>query len=182
MLLKIARAAVVLVGALSVAARTGEAQEAPHRGFWISFGLGGGWNTTENADGEVQPGGGAYLRMGGTTSQKLLLGGEAIGWAREEGNSTLSRGNAAFTALFYPARRGLYLKGGVGVASVSLEESSGAITVTETHGGFGATVGVGYDLRLGRNFFLSPNVDFLFQKIEGAENTILLLTIGATWH
>ncbi len=60
-------------------------------------------------------------------------------------------------------------------------------TVTTSKGGFGTTLGVGYDIRLARNFYLSPTVDWLFQVFEGtpsgtSTNNIILLTVGATWH
>ncbi len=60
-------------------------------------------------------------------------------------------------------------------------------TVTTSKGGFGTTLGVGYDIRLARNFYLSPTVDWLFQVFEDtpngtSTNNIILLTVGATWH
>jgi hypothetical protein len=178
------RAVLVAAGVFWAAVSPAAAQEsAPHRGFWIGFGLGGGWNTAKNVDNDTKPGGAMYLRLGGTPNRQLLLGGELSGWYSKEGDADLTRGNVTFSALFYPGRRGgFFLKGGVGASSVSTAVSSGAITVTETHEGFGTTVGLGYDVRLGRNFFLTPNADFLFQKIEGAQNTLVLLSVGATWH
>lgn len=164
-----------------------------HRGFWIGFGFGGGWNVSEGLDGESLAGGAAFLRMGGTLSQQILIGGEVIGWGREIDGADLGRGNATFTVMYYPSiNGGLYVKGGVGFAeltNVSEIRVAGiqVTTVTTSKGGFGTTLGVGYDIRLARNFYLSPTVDWLFQVFEEtpsgtSTNNIILLTVGATWH
>jgi hypothetical protein len=154
---------------------------ARHRGFWISFGAGVGWNTTDNTSGAT--GGAGYLRLGGSPSPRFLVGGEAIGWALDVGGATISRGNATVSLQFYPSRGGgFFLKGGVGGSSVQSASTTGNTTVTVTDTGFGTTLGVGFDIRLGRNFYLTPNVDFLGQRIDDADNTLLLLTVGATWH
>ena len=65
--------ALILAPALSVA------QGSPtheHRGFWIGFGLGGGVNYSDGLDGERLNGGSGYLRLGGSPSQRVLLGFE----------------------------------------------------------------------------------------------------------
>jgi hypothetical protein len=162
------------------------AQEQPkHRGFWISFGVGGGWNLSRNvgAEGRSAGGGAGFIRMGGTPSERLLLGGEIIGWGRSEDGASLGRGNATFTAMFYPSvEAGVYLKGGIGGSSIASTVSSGNTTTTVHDGGFGATIGVGWDIRLARNFYLTPGVDFLYQRVSDFDNTMLLITVGATWH
>lgn len=87
----------------------------PHQGFWIGFGFGGGVNLSKGIDGERLTSGSFYVRLGGTPNQRLLLGFEAIGWAKERDNIVRSRGNATFTALGYPCRcGGLLVKGGMG--------------------------------------------------------------------
>jgi hypothetical protein len=164
------------------------AQETParHQGFWVGFGLGAGSNLTDGYD-DARLGGSGYVRLGGTVTQRLLVGGEALGWARTQDGSTISQGNVTATLLVYPARQGLFLKGGLGFASWSQASTSGNTTITTTEGGFGATVGGGYDVRLGRNLFLTPNVDFLLQAVdsEAFANTtgyLVLFTLGLTWH
>jgi hypothetical protein len=170
------------------------AQEKHRRqGFWLGFGLGPGVNLSENLDGEKLWGGNGYLRMGGTPKRNLLLGGEAIGWAVDHRNVTLSRGNVHFVALLYPnVRSGFYLKGGIGGAQIARSRVQGN-TRTSTHkGGFGAGLGLGYELQIGRNLYLVPATDFLLQVFEKetdpvlgeipGSNTLLLFTLGLTWH
>lgn len=181
--------AAVAVLLTPVAARGQEApgpsEGAPRRaGFWIGFGLGGGWNTSEGLDDDQRAGGALYLRMGGSPSARVLLGGEVIGWGRDIDGTTVGRGNATFSVLFYPDRRGgLFLKGGVGGSNVTIERDG----ETEAERGFGSTLGAGWDIRLSRKLSLTPNADFLFQAFDAGENlqstnTLFLLTVGLTFH
>jgi len=173
-----------VAGMLGIAVPAGAQRAADrHEGFWIGAGLGGGWNTDRGTDGETLGGGAVYIRLGGSPSPKLLIGGEAIGWGRELNNTTLSRGNATFSLMFYPGRNGgLFLKGGVGAATVDQSVTVGRVTTTLRGSGFGSTVGLGWDLKVGRNLYLTPNLDFLYQSVDGGSNTLTLLTFGATWH
>ena len=160
---------------LAMAAPSASAQ-GRHDGFWIGFGLGGG---VANSEG----GGGAYLRMGGTPTDLLLVGGEAIAWAKSENNTTVSQGNFTANVLFYPSQSGgAFVKVGLGWASVTASSTSGNTTITVTDNGFGSTFGAGYDVKLGRNIYLTPNVDALVQVISGSTETVWLFTLGLTWH
>lgn len=177
-------AALIAFGA-AVASPASAQTPREHRGFWISFGLGGGWNLTRNVglDSSSTGGGGGFVRLGGTLSEKLLLGGEVIGWGRSVDGAELARGNVNLTAMFYPSvQAGVYLKGGLGGASLARTVTEGNTTTTVHEEGFGATIGVGWDIRLARNFYLTPAVDFLYQRASSADNTIVLMTVGATWH
>ncbi|PYO95988.1 MAG: hypothetical protein DMD62_00135 [Gemmatimonadetes bacterium] len=164
-----------------------------HRGFWIGFGLGGGVNLSEGLDGERLGGGAGYLRLGGTVSQRVLLGFDGIFWGRDENGNSIARGNSSFAMLFYPSGRGGgFLKGGLGWSNIARVTTSGNSTTTTTKSGFGLTLGTGWDVRLGHNLYLTPNLDFLFQAFSSevdpvlgeipGTNTILLFTLGLTWH
>ena len=98
----------LLPAALSVtlAARVAAQDGHQHRGFWIGSGLGGGVSLDYLLDGESFGGGGGYLRLGGTPSQKVLLGLEGMAWGRDLGGSLLGHGRASFVVLFYPSRHG----------------------------------------------------------------------------
>lgn len=174
---------------LSIVATPGHAQrrEPRHDGFWVAFGLGAGSNLTEGYD-DGRLGGAGYVRLGGTVSPMLLIGGEAMGWVREQNGTTVSQGNLTASVLLYPVRRGLYLKGGLGFASWSQASRPAAnTTVTITEGGFGTTLGGGYDLQIGNNLFLTPSLDFLLQVVDSEAFTattgyLVLFTLGLTWH
>ncbi len=147
------------------------------RGFWLGVGAGGGWEDVESAFGNFGRGGSAYLRMGGTVNQHLLVGGEALVWFRESRGREIDRANVTITSLVYPIRSGgWFLKGGFGAASFGVNGGDSS--------GIGATIGTGFDFRMGRdsNFYLTPNVDLLVQLFEGESNTSMVFTLGATWH
>jgi len=184
------RFALRTAAAMLLAATPLVAQEAehPHRGFWIGFGFGVGQNTSTGLDGGRLVGGTGYLRMGGTPKQSLLIGAEGISWVNEDD----VRGNFTATLIGYPSRDGFFVKGGIGFASVGRSTTTGNTTTSTTVGGFGLTTGLGYDIRLGRNIYLVPELHFLVQlfseqndpvlgTIPGT-NTLLLGTLGLTWH
>ncbi len=175
----------VLFVALLVATPANAQVESKHRGFWIGFGLGGGWNVSPNVGvaEETKPGGAGFIRLGGTPTQKVLLGGEAIGWGTEVDDVAIGRGNGTLTVMFYPSvETGVFLKGGVGGSTFTSSVTEGNTTTTTTDNGFGATAGVGWDVRVGRNFYITPAVDVLYQRVTDISNAIVLITVGATWH
>lgn len=159
----------------------------PHQGFWVGFGLGGGTNFADFADG-ARAGVGGYVRLGGTISQQLLIGGELIGWGRNRNGNTFSESGATAVALFYPVQRGIFLKGGAGFAAWAAQPSTGGST--QTAGGFAGTLGLGYDLQIGSTLYLTPNLDFLFHTMESdgtafagvSSGAVLLFTLGLTWY
>jgi len=166
---------------------------ARHEGYWISFGLGGGTVLGDDAfDGDAKFGGAAFLRMGGSPTQQLLLGGELIGWATDQDDAEIARGATLFTVLYYPSEAGgLFVKGGAGFAFRSVDQTiyfpslppgDAIVTISEEDGGVGLGAGVGYDIQLARNFFLTPTFDFVYTGTEGDGASLLLFTVGATWH
>lgn len=161
-------------------AQSGDSPQA-HHGFWLSGGLGGGW--THHGDG----GGGAYIRLGGTLSQRIVIGGEAIGWGRDAHGVTVSRGNALFDVLFYPSTTsGGFLKAGVGFANLTHEYTDPfGGTVSTDQQGAGAVLGAGWDIQLGSgNLYLTPNVDVLLQGYNNLNrvDAIYLFTLGIGFH
>src|SRR6266542_3969234 len=84
-------------------------------GFWIGFGLGYG-SADVSCDGcnPVSRAGGvtAFLKLGGTPSRNLLIGGAVNAWAHDDGVATESMGNVTASLYFYPATRsGLFFTG-----------------------------------------------------------------------
>lgn len=158
---------------LSAAPTYSAAQEAPpglvevkpagRHGFWLGLGLGAGGESYDIRSGsgysDVLYRPTVSLRLGGTVGQHLRLGGEVLSWINENGPATESLSSALFIAQYYPASAlGLYLKGGLGIGrnAINFDDGSG---VGDT--GFAGLVGVGYELRLGRRFYLNPVVDLV---------------------
>lgn len=165
-------------------------QRTRPEGVWVGFGVGGGLSTSSEFSTLSQRWGGSfYARVGGTLSQRALLGAEFIAWGRKRDGLNPARGNLSLVALWYPAQTGpLFLKGGAGLAVASPLRASPAGGMT-THGtqGLGLGGGGGAHLRLGRSVFLTPNLDLLFQYFPAGQdpslsNFVVLATIGVTFH
>lgn len=174
-------APVILVSLLAAPAPVWGQTAARHQGFWIGLGVGGGSDFSPQASG-ARSGAAGYLRLGGTPTPRLLLGGEASFWGRRRNGVTVSRLLAAGTVSLYPTGRGLCVRGGVGFAAVTLEAGGSVGTVTLSNEGVGGILGGGYDVQLDRNLFLTPNLDFMVQVIDGDATVVGLLTVGLTWH
>ncbi len=71
-------------------------------------------------------------------------------------------------------------------ALVLLLAAPAAAQRTAVHDGFwisfGFGAGLGFDIQLARNFFLTPALDFVYTGTEGDGASLLLFTVGATWH
>jgi hypothetical protein len=165
----------VLVTTTGSAAAQGNPQT--REGFWINFGFGIGSLGCDDCDDRVN-GTTAHLRMGGTLSQRLLLGGEVNAWAKEEAGVTLSVAHVVPVLIFYPdANGGFYLKGGLGLTAVELDV--GAISGEEN--GIGLILGLGYDARVGRNFALTPFFDIAVSQLDGGSLNRYSFGLGFTW-
>src|SRR5437762_13844835 len=90
-------------------------------GFWIGFGFGYG-SLGFSCDGcsgtEGAPSG--YLKLGGTLSPNLLIGGETDGWTMRISGATLAAGSAALALYCSPqVPGGPFLRGVVGAVVLS---------------------------------------------------------------
>jgi hypothetical protein len=130
-------------------------------GFWIGFGFGyGSSNVSCDGCGSSNREGGAtgFLKMGGTLSEKVLLGGEVNAWTKSSNGVTADLGNVSFAAYLYPQpKSGFFVKGGVGFATTRLHNSGSADA-----NGFGFVAGLGYDIRVGTNISITPVGNFYF--------------------
>ena len=113
--MRLSALALLLIAAFNApAAAQGNPQT--REGFWISFGVGFGSLGCDDCD-ERQGGTNGYLRMGGTLSQKLLIGGEVNAWTKSEDGASLTVSNFGPVLYFYPSPAGgFFLKGGLGLS------------------------------------------------------------------
>ncbi len=125
------------------------------------------------------------VRLGGTVNQRLLLGGEMAVW---NGGGSIYRGNTAFTVLFCPSEEGgVFVRGFVGVANRRVEytvfsDDFQYFNLEESESGLGLGAGFGYDVRLARNFFVTPCLDGGLQYLADHWAPSLNVTLSATWH
>ncbi len=154
-------------------APTNAQQVNTHRGFWLSFGAGGGWMGDERSAT-------TYFRMGGTPNEWVHFGGQVLHWWQHEDAEHTSV-SAVFSV--YPllgARGGLglfnefFLKTGFGISAADCYEHDVS--------GLGLNFGTGIDLQIGGNFFVTPNIDYLVDFYSQSTYTSLLFSLGLSWH
>lgn len=153
---------ILTILALAVMLPTAAMAQHPQtrQGFGISFGFGAGSASfcadCDDISGTEASG---YLRLGGYLTPSLFLAGESNGWY--SGSTTAydqnSLGAVMAVVQWYPmADQGLYLKGGFGY-------SYATIYTDFSTSGFAGSIGAGYDWRIGRNFALTPYINYLQQ-------------------
>src|SRR2546426_7088590 len=118
--MRIVARVMALGGVLSTVAPAARAQYPQRReGFWIGFGLGyGSANIScDNCSSGARTGGvTAFLKLGGTPSRNVLIGGAINGWSHASGGGAETMANVTGSVYFFPlAASGLFLPGGPGV-------------------------------------------------------------------
>lgn len=146
-----------------------EVRDSDRHGFWGALGVGAGGESFDLRDGAGYSGQlykpTVSLRLGGTPASFLRLGGEILGWINDQGSATESLTSFLFVAQLYPITgTGMYLKGGLGLGRNEVDFDPG-FDVGDT--GFAGLVGAGWEVRLGRRFYLSPAVDLVEHRYTG---------------
>jgi len=186
---------VVSILAAGIAGRALAQHPQTREGFWIGFGFGHGSadlkSPTLDSLGATGREGGTtgFVKLGGTLSKSVLLGGEVNAWVKSESGVTFTVGNVSAAAYFYPApQTGFFVKGGVGYGSTRFSNSRPA-----TASGFGFLAGVGYDVRVGGNISLTPVANFYFgsdgdmtengtKVISSLKHNVFDFGLGITFH
>ncbi len=174
------RLIILLIALGALASESARAQEeGAHKGFWLSFGGGGGWR-------DGSRGAAGYVRMGGTPNSRVQFGGQVLHWWRADhvGAETNRVAVTASGSVFPFYRRegdGLpidefFLKLGFGVAAGEDSWMGGE------ESGIAFNVGTGFDLHLGGNFFVTPNFDTALLFFADCTDITAVFTLGLTWH
>jgi hypothetical protein len=143
-------------------------------GFWFSAGLGFGSLGCRDCVGR-DDGLSGGLSLGGTINDRLLFGVGTTGFAKTVLGETLSFGTLDARLRFYPqATSGFHINVGVGFGSVSFAD------VTDT--GVGVVLGMGWDIRMGRNVSLTPFWNGIGLEFEGGDANFGQIGIGFTIH
>lgn len=154
-------------------------QKAPEsrHGFWFSAGLGYGTLGCQNCTGRTG-GMSGNLSLGGSLSQRLLLGVSSNGWVKSENGTTLSVNALTAAVRFYPSARGegFFLTGGLGVGFVSAGFSGG----TASESGVGALLGLGYDIPLSRSINLTPYWNGFAMNSSNVDANVGQIGLGIT--
>jgi hypothetical protein len=174
----------VALAAALVCPVTAHAQRAQTReGFWFNVGLGWGSLGCEDCDDRTGGFSGA-LGLGGTLSQKLVLGAAYNFWSKTEEDETLTDGTLTAAIRFYPSSTGgffLHAGLGLGLANYRIEDSVlGSFEINDE--GFGALFGLGYDIRVARNMSLTPFANFFGVVINDSNSDVFQIGLGITFH
>lgn len=183
-----------LLTAVSCVASAARAQYPQRRdGFWIGFGLGyGSANIMCDAcvSGSRTDGITGFVKLGGTPSRNVLLGGAINSWAHSDGSVTESMTNITASAYLYPAARsGLFVTGGLGFSNYHVNSAPDFDGT-----GWGLTAGAGYDIRVGRDVSLTPVVNYMYGAVgevneggvgrfaAGWKQNVVEFGLGVTFH
>lgn len=113
-------AAFILIAVSGPSLAFAQAPERAHKGFWFAGGLGWGTADCELCGDERVGGAVGVLAVGGTLSQRLMLGASANTWIRQDGDITQTLGALSAVVRFYPFSRPQFsLLGGLGVSAQS---------------------------------------------------------------
>lgn len=170
----------LLLALLLLNVTTASAQDRHARkGFWFNGGLGYGSLGCDNCDGR-EGGLSGGLALGGTLSQKFLLGVGTTGWTKSEGGATLTVGTLDARVRFYPsATGGFFLTGGLGVGTISAD-LAGVGSGSET--GVGVVLGLGIDFRIGKNVSFTPFWNGFAVRSSNTDANVGQLGLGITVH
>jgi hypothetical protein len=158
-----------------------EAQTPQTRdGFWFNVGLGYGSLGCQDCDSRLGGVSGS-LALGGTLSDRVLLGAGSNSWYKEDADgATLTASTLSATVRFYPSRTGgFFLLGGLGVGVI---EISDPVLETETETGGSAILGLGYDFRVARNVSLTPYWNGVGISSANADANFGQIGLGLTVH
>jgi hypothetical protein len=150
--------AAVLCAAVAMPAIAQDTPRGPQpQGLWGAFSLGFAGTKTDCSN-CTDPGyvgnGSTIIEVGGTISRHVRLGAEFFGWDQSMGDAKGRLAMVMAATRWYPdGSLPFYLKFGFGVSNGVAEgaDSSGT-EFSEKRTGLGIMIGLGWDLRVARNF------------------------------
>jgi hypothetical protein len=144
-------------------------------GVWFSAGLGVGTIGCSDCDGERETGLSGGLSVGGTITPRFLLGVATTGFSKSLDGETLTTGTLEGRIRFYPwADKGFHINAGAGLATLSY--------AGESDKGFGITLGIGHDFRVGKNVSLTPFWNGTGMSFDGIGWNFGQLGLAVTIH
>jgi hypothetical protein len=152
-------------------------------GFFFGVGLGYGslgLSCDDCGDTEREDSFSGHFRLGGAVSPQFLLGGESVGWYKDEDGGSLSFGTLTGNAYYYPSKgTGLFLKGGLGLGYTEVQID---FLGSETETGFGWQVGAGYDIRLGTKTALTPTITYAQGHFDGFSENLVQIGVAFSMY
>jgi hypothetical protein len=156
----------------------GPAAAQVRRGFWLNAGL--GYGSQGCRDCIRDDGVAGDFALGGTLSPHVQLGVGSAGWVRNYSSSTATLATLDARVRFYPWPTGnFYLTGGVGLGALRIDHD---VAGSNTKTGVGATLGLGYDLRVGSSVSLSPYITGFGVRVSGTTFNVGQVGLSVTVH
>ena len=161
------------------------AEETQRSGFWGGIDIGAGY--VERAVGSLESNGtDIYMgfKAGYVLHPQVLAGLELSGWnqqATDREDPTRGEGlmQVFLISRLYPmGDSNLFAKIGGGWVRQWVNGPAGKSTLD----GWGATVGVGYDYSLGRNWAVTPFLNYSFGKAEDPKPQAVTLCVGFSFY
>ena len=148
------------------------------QGVWFNAGLGVGIAGCVDCVGrEVGASGG--LSLGGTLSERVLLGIGTTGWYKSVDGITVNGGTFDARVRFYPSiSSGFFLTGGAGLGTISVSDRF----LLEREVGAGILFGLGWDVRVGRNVSLTPFYNGFAVGVSSGTFFVDQFGLGVTIH
>jgi len=184
----------ILIAAQIVAAPAlAGTHEANRTGFFIGFGA--GWGNAgadyQGLDADRENSVSGNFRLGWAASDQLTIGLETSGWTKKyditgtSADLTLTATVTTMAVTYFPANMGLFLRGGVGVASGRVNISDSTIDITNSDTGLGLLAATGYEWRLTQKFALGPQLQYTYLGLDGDDTEkveFVSLTAQLNWY
>ena len=145
------------------------------RGFWFNAGFGLGSLGCQDCAARTDGLSGG-LSLGGTLGRRVLLGIGTSGWSKDVDGELLTVGTLDARVRVYPASRaGFFVTGGLGLGTLSYGDDDAEL-------GLGLILGVGWDIRVGRNVSLTPFWNGFAMANDFVDANVGQIGIGVTIH
>jgi hypothetical protein len=152
------------------------------QGLWFNGGLGVGWAGCVDCLGR-ETGASGGLSLGGTLSDRVLLGVGTTGWYKSVDGVTLSGGTFDARLRFYPVKQsGFFVTGGAGLGSIAVKVGTLVGDLSDRENGLGLLFGLGWDVRVGRNVSLTPFYNGFAVGVDSGTFFVDQIGVGITIH
>jgi hypothetical protein len=157
------------------AAAPAAANKQARQGVWGSIGFGYGTLGCDICSGERESGLSGGLEIGGTINPHVLLGVGTVGFSKSLEGETLTAGTLEARMRLYPwADKGFHINVGAGFATLGF--------AGEHDNGFGITIGIGHDFRVGKNVSLTPFWNGTGMSLDGIGVNLGQVGLAVTIH
>ena len=149
------------------------------QGFWLTLGGGGGSLGCDECGDTRENGGTGQFALGGTISPRFQVGASSNVWTKNVEGVTVTMSSLTAIAKFYPsATGGFHLTGGLGLGQLEFKEGSDSLK----EDGTSAILGLGYDIRVAKNFSITPFLNGIGGSFDGSSANFNQFGISLTWH